>query len=117
MFNIYKQKVTYNYNSTNVSGPIQQMALLGKDETTDSKIVPAGAKRVAVMILSFNDCIFDVSGKSASRLKQSGIVNLQKRILESLGYTVMQIRYDELKPRSQLNNVKYLKSKLQDLLK
>ena len=97
-------------------GPIQEMALLGKDDSSPTKNVPAGAKRVAVMILGFNDGVFDVSQNNA-RFELNGSRSLQKALLEALGYNVMLIKYNELTGKQKLQSVKHLESQLRSVLK
>ena len=92
------------------------MALLGKDDSSPTKNVPAGAKRVAVMILGFNDGVFDVSQNNA-RFELNGSRSLQKALLEALGYNVMLIKYNELTDKQKLQSVKHLESQLRSVLK
>ena len=105
-------------------GPIQEMALLGRDTESakaGQKDLPSDAHRIAVLILDYNECIFDVSSSTpASRtnlVKLSGSISTRKNLLETLGYKVLQINYDELKGKKVLEQIKHLEGRVRKLLK
>ena len=97
-------------------GPIQELALLGRDvmpqnELPAAKDLPVETKRVALMILSFNDCLI------GSPKHLSGLSNLCKRLLEARGYSVMIVRHDDVKHNhKKVEKVKILEAKLKQTL-
>merc|ERR1719192_117236 len=101
------------------------MALLGRDTESakaGQKDLPSSdAHRIAVLILDYNECIFDVSSSTpASRtnlVKLSGSISTRKNLLETLGYKVLQINYDELKGKKVLEQIKHLEGRVRKLLK
>ena len=109
-------------------GPIQEMALLGRDTESakaGQKDLPSSdAHRIAVLILDYNECIFDVSSSSTQHhggarnlVKLSGSISTRKNLLETLGYKVLQINYDELKGKKVLEQIKHLEGRVRKLLK
>ena len=78
-----------------------------------AKPLPKEAKRVALIVLTFSDCLM---GPSHAPL--SGQVQLKKKLLEARGYKVMLIRYDDLtSTQKTLAKVKTLEGKLRSVLK
>ena len=108
-------------------GPIQEMALLGREADNNvesAKALPSDAHRIAVLILDYNECIFDVSSSSTQHhggarnlVKLSGSISTRKNLLETLGYKVLQINYDELKGKKVLEQIKHLEGRVRKLLK
>ena len=98
---------------------MQELGLLGR--ASDVKIseknnLPNGAKRVAVVVITFGDCILG-KGDEKYGPELCGSILMQKNILESLGYKVMLIRFDELTGKNLLQKIKHLDSRLHNLLK
>ena len=101
-------------------GPIQELALLGRDgDESAKKALPSDAHRIAVLILDYNECIFDVSCTplSGNLVKLSGPISTRKNLLQTLGYKVLQINYDELKGKKVLEQIKHLEGRVRKLLK
>merc|ERR1712241_782469 len=59
-------------------GPIQEMALLGRDESAKAgqKALPSDAHRIAVLILDYSECIFDVSSTTPASSSRTNLVKL-----------------------------------------
>jgi hypothetical protein len=110
-------EAVFEVNTTKPVGSIQEMALLGRQMFPDSELppvkdVPEGAKRLAVMILAFNDCLI------GNHSHLSGLTSLCKRLLDARGYSVLLVRHDDLKPsQKKVERVKILEAKLKDSLK
>ena len=100
-------------------GPIQELALLGRVDDSAKKALPSDAHRIAVLILDYNECIFDVSCTPlmSNLVKLSGPISTRKNLLETLGYKVLQINYDELKGKKVLEQIKHLEGRVRKLLK
>ena len=100
-------------------GPIKELALLGREQASKeetlppAKPLPKEAKRVALIVLTFSDCLM---GPSHAPL--SGQVQLKKKLLEARGYKVLLVRFDELEhsQKSWMKNVKILDAKLRKVL-
>ncbi len=97
-------------------GSILEIALLGRNvvpsgDLPPAKPLPSGTKRVGLMILAFNDCLL------GDTKELTGLIGLCKRLLESLDYSVMIVRHDDVKHNHQkLEKVKILEAKLKTVL-
>lgn len=88
--------------------PIQDFSCLSS--SMPKAKLPRDAKRVAIKVLSYNDCLL-----SSSEL--SGLNKLCKTLLEARGYSVLFIRHDDLKAHHQkVEKIKMLEAKLKTLL-
>ena len=98
-------------------GPIFEMGTLGRETLPENqraaeKQLPQDAQRVALLTLSFKECLL------GSNAPLSGLATLKIRILQQRGYKVYTVQHDELpaKTKQKMEAVKILDGKLRSLL-
>ena len=109
-------EAVFEVSTSKPVGPIQELSLLGRESMPENsapgKPIPDGAKRVAVLSVTFSEALFGTHDRL------SGLTNLKKRLLEARGYSVLIVSQNEFGLLKQkLPKVKLLSAKLNALMK